>query len=60
VQEGSGTGLGLAIAKEIVSLHGGKISAISEVGKGSDFWFTLPIYRTKRAASAKQQKSEES
>ena len=38
-----GTGLGLSIAKQLVELHGGKISAKSEEGKGTTFTFTLPI-----------------
>ncbi|HHY91896.1 MAG TPA: cell wall metabolism sensor histidine kinase WalK [Firmicutes bacterium] len=38
-----GTGLGLAIVKHIIELHGGKVEAQSEVGKGTTISFTLPI-----------------
>lgn len=38
-----GTGLGLAISKKIIEFHNGKVGLETELGKGSNFYFILPI-----------------
>ncbi len=43
-----GTGLGLPISSNIVRILGGKMGVESEEGKGSKFWFTLPVKNDKK------------
>ncbi|MDE1846239.1 MAG: PAS domain-containing protein [Candidatus Micrarchaeota archaeon] len=60
VQKDAGTGLGLSIVKEIVSLHNGRLGVNSEAGKGSTFWFTIPLNpKKKRPKEIKEQQVEE-
>ena len=51
-QQLGGTGIGLALTKRMVELHHGSIFAESEPGKGSCFWFTLPVSHNAECAPA--------
>lgn len=52
VRPTQGTGLGLSIVKEILTLHNAQFGVQSKVGKGTTFWFTLPVIQ--RLSSSKK------
>ena len=55
-RKSGGSGLGLSICANLVQLHGGRIGVHSEAGKGSTFWFTLPLYNQPLAGNSRRVK----
>ncbi|MDX5406295.1 MAG: PAS domain-containing protein [Chromatiaceae bacterium] len=52
LRKATGTGLGLAICKELISQMHGEIGFVSELGKGTSFFFTLPLWSGKANESS--------
>jgi CheY-like chemotaxis protein len=51
-----GAGLGLAICKKLIALFEGKIWVVSKRGKGSEFYFTIPLKVVKRPVIVSEEK----
>ena len=49
-----GTGLGLALVKSLATLMGGHAGVESETGKGSRFWFSVPLQLLEQTLEAEQ------
>lgn len=49
--EGRGTGLGLPVCRQIIEEHGGRLEFVTEVNRGTTFWFELPVAKDELAAA---------
>lgn len=52
-----GTGIGLFLVKNLIARHGGYMWVESELGKGSTFWFRIPLRQPKQEESAAEEKA---
>ena len=57
-REVGGTGLGLSIAKHLMEAHGGRLWVESEVGHGSQFHFSVPIFGAERSQQRSRSDSQ--
>ncbi len=55
LKKGGGTGLGLPISRRLAEIHGAQLGFESVVGKGSKFYFTLPLHNEKLADMKRRQ-----
>lgn len=53
-RQAGGTGLGIPISKKLIEMHGGTLWLESQVGEGSTFFFSLPLYQPPAPAPADQ------
>ena len=51
-----GTGLGLAITRKIAEHMGGQVGVVSELGRGSTFWFTIDVEQTEAVVASPETK----